>query len=134
MNHIEHCREKLLEKEREFQSDLAAFEAEGIVSGKREAGVSTDDAAVSQSISEAFEEGTIVSQGLEEVQDALRRIGLGTYGKCAVCGREIEPDRLESIPWASYCLEDQKRQDKALPAWKEGGTCQRRCKNTHNSG
>jgi hypothetical protein len=71
MNLIEHCRLKLLEKEHEFQSDLAAFEAEAIVSGKREVRDFTDDATVSQATSEAFEEGTIVSQALEEVQAAF---------------------------------------------------------------
>ena len=80
------------------------------------------DATVSQTASEAFEEGTIVSRSLETVQDALRRIEEGSYGKCTVCGREIEPDRLEAIPWAAYCLKDQKQEDKALPAVKEGGT------------
>lgn len=122
MNLIEHFRLKLLEKEHEFQSDLAAFEAEAIVSGKSEVRDTTDAATVSQGTSEAFEEGTIVSQALEEVQDALRRIEHGTYGKCTLCGREIEPDRLEAIPWAAYCLEDQEKQDKALHTVKEGGT------------
>ena len=113
MNPIEHFRLKLLEKEHEFQSDLAAFEAEAIVSGKREVRDSTDDATVSQGTSEALEEATIVSQALEQVQDALRRIEDGTYGKCAICGHEIEPGRLEAVPWATYCLEDQEKQDKA---------------------
>lgn len=115
---LEHFHQKLLDKEGEFQSGLAALEAEAIVSGKSEVRDSTDDATVSQATSEAFAEGTIVSQALEEVQAALRRIDDGTYGKCTLCGREIEPDRLEAIPWADYCLEDQEKQDKTL----SGGT------------
>jgi hypothetical protein len=31
----------------------------------------------------------------------------GAYGRCAACGRQIEAARLEAIPWARYCLEDQ---------------------------
>jgi len=47
------------------------------------------------------------------VQDALRRMEEGTYGKCLDCDREIEPARLEAIPWAEYCLEDQEKRDRA---------------------
>ncbi len=55
-----------------------------------------------------------MSQTLEAVEDALQRIKDGTYGRCTLCGREIEAARLEAIPWATYCLEDQERRDKAL--------------------
>jgi len=41
----------------------------------------------------------------------LQRIKDGTYGKCTLCGRQIEPARLEAIPWAAYCLEDQEKLD-----------------------
>lgn len=116
MNLIEHYRGRLLEKERALQTDLRALEAEGIVSGKREVRDSTDDATAAQGTSESFEEGTIVSETLEEVQDALRRMEDGKYGKCTLCGCQIEPDRLEAIPWAPLCMEDQKNQGKALSA------------------
>jgi len=36
---------------------------------------------------------------------------VGTYGKCVVCGREIEAARLEAIPWASYCMKDQEEEE-----------------------
>ena len=76
----------------------------------------------SPGVSEAFEEGDIVSQTLEEVQDALRRIDEGCYGKCSVCRREIEPARLEAIAWTAYCLEDAEKHDKALPPAHIGAT------------
>ena len=44
---IEHFQRKLLEKQRECQAALAAFEEEAIVAGKREVRDSIDDAAVS---------------------------------------------------------------------------------------
>ena len=44
---------------------------------------------------------------LTEVQDALKRIEAGTYGRCVVCGKFIPEKRLEAIPWASRCVEDQ---------------------------
>ena len=119
---LEHFRLKLLEKQRECQTAVAAFEAEGRVAGKPEVRDFTDDATVSQGVSEAFEEATIVSQTLEEVQDALRRIENGTYGKCIACGREIDPIRLEAVSWAVRCIEDQEAQDKAIPPLHAGAS------------
>jgi len=48
---------------------------------------------------------------LTKVQEALHRMEVGTYGKCVVCGREIEVARLEAIPWASYCMKDQEKEE-----------------------
>ncbi|SRR6266849_793045 len=42
---------------------------------------------------------------LTEVQEALKRIEQGTYGKCVVCGRPIPEKRLEAIPWAARDVE-----------------------------
>ena len=42
---------------------------------------------------------------LTEVQEALKRIEQGTYGKCVVCGRPIPEKRLEAIPWAALDVE-----------------------------
>jgi DnaK suppressor protein len=56
------------------------------------------------------------------VQDAFHRIEDGTYGKCNACGRQIEAARLEAIPWAQYCLEDQEKQDEAAHVEQGGST------------
>jgi len=41
---------------------------------------------------------------LAEVEHALRKFELGTYGLCDVCGQPIEPARLEALPQANLCL------------------------------
>lgn len=41
---------------------------------------------------------------LREIDDALHRIELGEYGVCARCGRQIEKERLEVIPYTPYCF------------------------------
>lgn len=46
---------------------------------------------------------------LQEVEAALERIRLGTYGICTNCGQPIEEKRLEAIPWASLNLACQER-------------------------
>jgi RNA polymerase-binding transcription factor DksA len=47
---------------------------------------------------------------LREIDAALQRIEAGTYGVCEVCGRPIEEERLESIPWTRLCLDDARKQ------------------------
>ena len=42
---------------------------------------------------------------LEQLDDALRRIEEGSFGKCVLCGKEINKKRLEAIPYAKLCLE-----------------------------
>lgn len=58
---------------------------------------------------EEFEERAAVEVELEnrlqEVKKALERIDNGEYGKCRVCGKEIEEDRLEANPAAETCKE-----------------------------
>ncbi len=39
------------------------------------------------------------------VQDALTRLDQGVYGRCTVCDREIDDERLEARPEASTCRE-----------------------------
>ena len=40
-----------------------------------------------------------------DLDSALRKIDEGTYGTCEVCGREIEPERLEAVPGTRTCIE-----------------------------
>jgi DnaK suppressor protein len=107
----EHFKKRLLDKERELQSSLAQLEGEARASGAAEVRDSTDDATSSEETSESFEEGALLFQTLEQVRDALHRIEAGSYGTCTVCGRRIEPARLEAVPWTPYCLEDQEKHD-----------------------
>jgi DnaK suppressor protein len=46
---------------------------------------------------------------IEEIDAALGRIENGTYGACAVCGRPIDEERLEALPYARLCIDDARR-------------------------
>ena len=48
---------------------------------------------------------------LAAIDAALRRIDAGTYGQCERCGKEIEPGRLEALPWATLCIDDKRREE-----------------------
>jgi DnaK suppressor protein len=119
---IELFKRRLLDKERELQTNTARLEEEARDSGDAEVRDAMDDATASQGTSESLEEETLEGQTLIQVQDALKRIEAGTYGKCTVCGRQIEAARLEAVPWAAYCLEDQEKQDKLAHVPQGGST------------
>ena len=40
---------------------------------------------------------------IQAVNRALARMDLGEFGACRVCGKEIEVERLETIPWTTVC-------------------------------
>lgn len=39
------------------------------------------------------------------IDEALRRIEDGSYGKCHTCGKPINPERLKAVPHARFCIE-----------------------------
>ena len=49
---------------------------------------------------------------ISEVESALQRIEDGTYGTCVVCGKSIGVERLEAVPWATFCIDDKRAQER----------------------
>jgi DnaK suppressor protein len=49
---------------------------------------------------------------LAELEEAVKRVDSGKYGQCEACGQEISEARLEAIPTARFCIEDQAKHDK----------------------
>ena len=41
---------------------------------------------------------------LRQVEEALLRLHEGRYTTCVVCGEEIEPQRLEALPYTDRCI------------------------------
>ncbi|MFH0810453.1 MAG: TraR/DksA C4-type zinc finger protein [Pseudomonadota bacterium] len=46
---------------------------------------------------------------LEAIEEAIDRIDQGRYGICTECGEPISERRLEVMPYAVRCVEDQQR-------------------------
>lgn len=65
-----------------------------------------DENIVADSIDDYEDNNAIVNQlepKYRDVLDALDKITKGTYGLCEVCGKEIEPGRLEANQAARTC-------------------------------
>lgn len=48
---------------------------------------------------------------LIKIDEALRKLEDGTYGKCEECGDEISEERLKILPFAIYCRDCQEKKE-----------------------
>src|SRR5438552_14754473 len=46
---------------------------------------------------------------LYEIEQALDRIRNGAYGLCELTGQQIEPERLEAVPWTRFTAAAEKK-------------------------
>ncbi|MDP6940603.1 MAG: TraR/DksA family transcriptional regulator [Planctomycetota bacterium] len=63
--------------------------------------------------SREFQLGLIQNEDeiLQEVRSAFKRLELGTFGRCSACADWIPIRRLESLPYASYCIGCQEKSE-----------------------
>jgi DnaK suppressor protein len=54
---------------------------------------------------EAAELTRLEARSIAAIDAAMHRIDAGTYGRCVVCSRAIEPERLAAVPETTLCLE-----------------------------
>jgi RNA polymerase-binding transcription factor DksA len=113
------ARTRLEEERRRLQETRRA--AQDLVSGTTEEAVqelATYDQHLADQGTETFERERDVSvlqrveAQLREVDAALARLDAGSYGFCEICGKPIGDERLEAMPAARYCLEDQARAER----------------------
>jgi RNA polymerase-binding protein DksA len=113
------ARTRLEEERRRLQETRRA--AQDLVSGTTEEAVqelATYDQHLADQGTETFERERDfsvlqrVEAQLHEVDAALARLDAGTYGVCEICGKPIGDERLEAMPAARYCLEDQARAER----------------------
>jgi DnaK suppressor protein len=71
-----------------------------------------DRAASSYTKEFLFHQSNNDRQLLQMVEGALVRIQEGTFGQCISCGNEINPKRLEAVPWTRYCIDCQEKMER----------------------
>ena len=110
----EHARKLIVSEKERLEGLVREREAEGI-------GTQSETDQISELSSLDQHQGDIGTETFEREKDfslleqleaeigdldaALRKIDDGTYGTCEVCGKEIEPDRLEAMPGTRTCIE-----------------------------
>lgn len=110
----EYFKKKLEEEQKEIETQLAKVGRQNpdnpsdweAIPG--ESGGSADENVVADNIEEYEENNAIVNTletRLKDVRSGLDKIKHNVYGTCQICGKEIEPDRLEVNPAARTCKE-----------------------------
>lgn len=84
--------------ERDKAGEVAEVESENVIGDI----VDTANVALEQQILSKLDE--VEMKKLRDVTEALKRIEEGVYGKCVVCGKDIEEKRLLAIPEAKKCI------------------------------
>src|SRR5437588_9383724 len=51
-----------------------------------------------------FSQSTTERNMLRLIEEALARVADGSFGDCVNCGEEIQPKRLDAIPWTPHCI------------------------------
>ena len=99
---------EVLRKEREQLihqlAELGAAESGDLSSDIDFGGSFADAASVTAERTEVLGLVESLKAQLDDVDAALARVEAGTYGTCAHCGAEIDPDRLEFRPASVLCV------------------------------
>ena len=107
-------REELQAERAQLLDQVKELDAEADVNNWREGGFDDDPADAG---SASFERETAQSLSnharglLVQIDDALRRMDAGSYGLCEGCGKPIEAERLEAIPYATLCMDCKRREE-----------------------
>ena len=101
---IDEFRRRLLEARETLLRTVAATDEEMAGLEAPAPGDSTDRAATSSVTSLVSRLAGQDKRELDEIADALRRLGSVTYGICESCREPITLPRLRAVPAARFCL------------------------------
>jgi DnaK suppressor protein len=107
---IERYRQKLIELEQQL-TNRSQQEAERARAVGDERADPVDAGVVDDIKGNYLKLAQADSEVLVQVREALHRIDDGSFGKCAVDGKPIDEKRLESVPWAQYCVKHQEERE-----------------------
>ncbi len=119
---LDELRHRLEQERAQLQEDTDTLEANEIAAGtKYDPEFSSEGNHPAESGSELFDQelSLAIDRGfgseLAQVERALAKLDEGTYGQCDVCGKDIGLERLQALPHATLCIDDQAKQDAQRP-------------------
>ena len=111
---LEQFRKKLEARQQEMRRVVSNTELAGRSADVETAQDIADKAASSYTKEFLFSQSNNERQLLHEVESALGRIREGEFGNCVSCGKEVNPKRLESVPWTRFCINCQEKLEQGL--------------------
>jgi DnaK suppressor protein len=111
---LEGFRKKLETRQQDLRRMVSRTQQDGRSADDDTAQDIADKAASSYNKEFLFHQSNNDRQLLQMVEGALARIREGNFGECISCGQEINPKRLEAVPWTRHCIECQEKLEKGL--------------------
>jgi len=111
---LESFRKRLEERQRELRHAMNRTAQDGRDADLESAQDIADRAANSYNKEFLFHQSNNDRQLLQMVDGALDRIREGNFGQCISCGEEINPKRLEAVPWTRHCIGCQEKLEKGM--------------------
>ena len=109
---LDYFKKKLEERQQQLRRNVSRVEQDGRATDLDSAQDIADRAANSYNKEFLFHQSNSERQLLQMVEGALSRIREGVFGECISCGKEINPKRLEAVPWTRHCIECQEKLEK----------------------
>jgi DnaK suppressor protein len=107
-------KKRLETRQQELRRTVTRTQADGRTADEDTAQDIADRAASSYNKEFLFSQSNNDRQLLQMVEGALIRIREGSFGECISCGREINPKRLEAVPWTRHCIECQEKLEQGI--------------------
>jgi len=111
---LETFRKRLEDRQRELRYAMTRTAQDGRDADLESAQDIADRAANSYNKEFLFHQSNNDRQLLLMVDGALSRIREGSFGQCISCGEEINPKRLDAVPWTRHCIECQEKLEKGI--------------------
>lgn len=111
---LDYFKKKLEARQVELRRIVSRTEQDGRSTDEDPAQDIADKAANSYTKEFLFHQSNNERQHLHLVEKALERLREGSFGECVACGEEINPKRLEAVPWARHCIDCQEKLEQGL--------------------
>src|SRR5207302_5715560 len=111
---VETFKKRLETRQQELRRMVSRTEQDGRTIDEDSAQDIADRAASAYTKEFLFHQSNNDRQLLQMVENALSRIREGSFGECIACGKEINPKRLEAVPWTRHCIECQEKLEKGI--------------------
>ncbi|HET9742721.1 MAG TPA: TraR/DksA family transcriptional regulator [Terriglobales bacterium] len=106
---LEQFKKQLEQRQHDLRRVVTRTQEDGRIADAEAAQDIADRAANSYTKEFLFAQSNNDRQLLSMVEGALGRIREGSFGECINCGNEINPKRLEAVPWTRYCIQCQEK-------------------------
>jgi len=111
---LDSFKKRLEERQQSLRKMVSRTEEDGRIAADQDAADIADRATSSYTKEFLFSQSNNDRQLLQMVETALLRIREGSFGECVSCGNEINPKRLEAVPWTRYCIACQEKLEQGL--------------------